>query len=73
MQKLTVGRIVHYSRDGRWVAAICVEEPGEDYRAELFVFPTAGRDGEVVAVDVRDQDDGEGGANVDSWRWPPRV
>ena len=71
MQKLTVGRIVHYNRDGEWAAAICVREPDEDLKAELHVFPVGVHPGRNFTVDVRDQDDGDG-ANKDSWRWPPR-
>ncbi len=72
MQKLTVGRIVHYSRAGEWVAAICVAANPDRHQAEIYVFPAGGRPADNVTVDVRDVDDGHG-ANNDSWRWPPRV
>ena len=73
MQKLSAGRLVHYKRGEAWVAAICVVTPDEgSFEAELHVFPAGGSPGENVVVDTRDQDDGAG-ANVDSWRWPPRI
>lgn len=80
MQKLTVGRIVHWNYRGKWLAAIVTKVPdltSPNNKAELYVFPTteldlgSQRTGRIVTVDARDQDDGLG-ANIDSWRWPPR-
>lgn len=79
MQKLTIGRIIHVrceeesSDEGpRWAAAIIVDGVNEPQgQFEAYVFPTWASKGGVVLLDPRDQDDGEG-ANIDSWRWPPR-